>query len=54
METREMGFEAKRLFKLAIGPVLMLVATFSAAAEVNQMNNVAWRDGSRQRDFRVA
>jgi cytochrome c oxidase subunit 2 len=38
METREMCFEAKRLFKLALGPVLMLVTTLSVAAEVNQMN----------------
>ena len=33
-----MCFEAKRLVKLALGPVLMLVATLSGAAEVNQMD----------------
>ena len=33
-----MCFEAKRLLKLALGPVLMLVTTLSVAAEVNQMN----------------
>jgi cytochrome c oxidase subunit 2 len=38
METREMCFDAKRLLKLALGPVLMLVATLSGAAEVNQMD----------------
>ena len=33
-----MCFDAKRLLKLALGPVLMLVATLSGAAEVNQMD----------------
>jgi cytochrome c oxidase subunit 2 len=35
-----MCFEAKRLFRLALGPVLMLmsVAAFAAGAEVNQVN----------------
>jgi cytochrome c oxidase subunit 2 len=39
METREMCFEAKRLFRLALGPVLMLMsATNVAAREMNQIN----------------
>ena len=40
METREMCFEAKRLVKLALGPVLMLMGAtaFAAGGEVNQVN----------------
>jgi cytochrome c oxidase subunit 2 len=40
METREMCFEAKRLLKLALGPVLMLisVAALASGAEINQVN----------------
>ncbi len=33
-----MSFEAKRLAKLALGPVLMLAAALAGAAEVNQMD----------------
>ena len=33
-----MCFEAKRLMKLALGPVLMLAAALAGAAEVNQMD----------------
>ena len=40
METREMSFEAKRLWKLALGPVLMLMgcAALAAGGETNQLN----------------
>ena len=40
METREMCFKAKRLFKLALGPVLMLTSAVALAygPEVNQIN----------------
>jgi cytochrome c oxidase subunit 2 len=40
METREMCFEAKRLFRLALGPVLMLMSAvaMAAGAEVSQVN----------------
>jgi cytochrome c oxidase subunit 2 len=40
METREMCFEAKRLCKLALGPVLMLMTAMAMAAggEVSQVN----------------
>jgi cytochrome c oxidase subunit 2 len=40
METREMCFEAKRLLKLALGPVLMLTSAVALAygPEVNQVN----------------
>ena len=39
METREMCFEAKRLYKLALGPVLMLMSAVAlAAGEANQVN----------------
>jgi cytochrome c oxidase subunit 2 len=40
METREMCFEAKRLYKLALGPVLILMSAVAMAAggEVNQVN----------------
>ena len=40
METREMCFEAKRLLKLALGPVLMLmsVAATAAGGEVSSVN----------------
>jgi cytochrome c oxidase subunit 2 len=36
METREMCFEAKRLYRLALGPVLM--SAFAVGAEMNQVN----------------
>jgi cytochrome c oxidase subunit 2 len=40
METREMCFEAKRLCKLALGPVLMLMSALAIASggEVSQIN----------------
>jgi cytochrome c oxidase subunit 2 len=40
METREMCFEAKRLCKLALGPVLMLMSALAMASggEVSQVN----------------
>jgi cytochrome c oxidase subunit 2 len=38
METREMSFDAKRLLKLTLGPVLMLMSAAALAAEVNQVN----------------
>jgi cytochrome c oxidase subunit 2 len=40
METREMCFEAKRLYKLALGPVLILMSAVAMAAggEVSQIN----------------
>jgi cytochrome c oxidase subunit 2 len=40
METREMGFEAKRLCKLALGPVLLLMSVLAMAAggEVSEYN----------------
>jgi cytochrome c oxidase subunit 2 len=40
METREMCFEAKRLFKLALGPVLMLMSVVALASggETSQVN----------------
>jgi cytochrome c oxidase subunit 2 len=40
METREMCFEAKRLYKLALGPVLMLMsaAVMAAGGDVSQVN----------------
>jgi cytochrome c oxidase subunit 2 len=40
METREMCFEAKRLCKLALGPVLMLMSALAMASggEVSQIN----------------
>jgi cytochrome c oxidase subunit 2 len=38
METREMCFEAKRLYRLALGPVLMLMSAFAVGAEMNQVN----------------
>ncbi len=40
METREMSFEAKRLWKLALGPVLMLMgcAALAAGGETSQLN----------------
>jgi cytochrome c oxidase subunit II len=40
METREMCFEAKRFYRLALGPVLMLMSAvaLAAGAEVNQVN----------------
>jgi cytochrome c oxidase subunit 2 len=40
METREMCFEAKRLLKLALGPVLILMSAVAMAAggEVSQIN----------------
>ena len=40
METQEMCFEAKRLLKLALGPVLMLMSVAAAAAggEVSSVN----------------
>jgi len=38
METRDMCFEAKRLLKLALGPVLMLTGAATLAGEVNQVN----------------
>jgi cytochrome c oxidase subunit 2 len=40
METREMGFEAKRLCKLALGPVLLLMSVIAMAAggDVSDVN----------------
>jgi cytochrome c oxidase subunit 2 len=38
METREMCFKAKRLYRLALGPVLMLMSAFTVGAEMNQVN----------------
>jgi cytochrome c oxidase subunit 2 len=38
METQEMAFEAKRLWKLALGPVLILMSAAVVGAEVNQVN----------------
>ena len=33
-----MGFEAKRLYRLALGPVLMLMSALAVGAEMNQVN----------------